>query len=109
MAHWIFSLSINIEPEDGVRVIRDCWLEKIDQLRSEKGGPIYLCGGGTFAGWLLNQDRIDQLKLKLSPIIFGHGIPLFSGADETLANFDLTAAKTYKSGVVLLEYERAKT
>ena len=106
MAHWIFSRTIDVPPADGVHIVRDHWLETIDELREQPGTAIYLCGGSVFAGWLLAEDRIDRLKLKLNPVLFGEGLPLFADGCAVTAPFRLISTKQYESGVMLLEYER---
>lgn len=107
MQHWIFSKTIDVEPADGVHIVRDNWLSTIDDLKMAKGSDIYLCGGSIFAGWLLSQDKIDRLKLKLNPVTFGEGLPLFTCQDADIAAFKLVDTKTYESGVILLDYVRA--
>lgn len=106
MEHWIFSKSIDLSPKDGVTVIRNNWLGKIDQLQNTDGTDIYLCGGSIFAGWLLSHNKIDILKLKLNPVVFGSGLSLFSHSDIDTSSFKFVNSKTYESGVVLLEYHR---
>ncbi len=106
MEHWIFSQTLDVSLADGVHIVRDHWLETIDELRNAKGSDIYLCGGSMFAGWLLSEGRIDRLRLKLNPVLFGKGLPLFSGQDGGVANFEHVNTKSYQSGVVLLDYAR---
>lgn len=105
MTHWIFSKTIDISPADGVHVVRNDWLGKIDQLIASDGPEIYLCGGSVFAGTLLAAGRIGCLRLKVNPVVFGEGLPLFAGRQPDLSKFNLTNTKTYQSGVVLLDYE----
>ena len=109
MEHWIFSRSMDASLEKEIRIVRDQQLAKIDELRAGEGTDIYLCGGAQFAGWLLGEDRIDKLKLKLNPVVFGQGKPLFQGAPAMTTAFRLVATTDYESGVKLLEYERAQT
>lgn len=106
MEHWIFSRTLAVTPASGVHIVRDNWLEKIDNLRAMDGPPIYLCGGSVFAGWLLRESRIDALIIKLNPVVFGAGLPLFSGAEYRPENYDLLSAKEFKSGVLELHYTK---
>lgn len=105
MQHYLFSKSLqfdNSSPQ--VEVIAEKQLEFIRTLKEEEGSPIYLCGGGQFAGWLLDNELIDELKVKLNPVVFGSGIPLF-GTSHKAVNLQLKASKTYESGVMLLTYD----
>ena len=108
MEHWIFSKTIDVTPASGVHLVRNHWLKTIDDLRSANGSDIYLCGGGEFAGWLLSERRIDKIKLKLCPVVFGRGIPMFGVASNSLTRFSLVDTKPYKSGVILLDYVRTE-
>ena len=108
MEHWIFSKTIDFAPYDGVNLVREDWLGVVDKLRAADGHDIYLCGGSIFAGWLLSEGRIDRLKLKLNPVAFGSGVPLFAGHQSDIINFELVNTKPYQSGVVLNEYIRSK-
>ena len=47
------------------------------RLKQEDGGGIYLAGGGNLAGQLI--DEIDELVVKVYPLVLGEGIPMFAG------------------------------
>jgi dihydrofolate reductase len=47
-------------------------------LRAGAGLDIYLAGGATLAGALV--DEIDELVIKLYPVVAGSGVPLLSDA-----------------------------
>ncbi len=103
--HYVFSQSLQIPESAGLTVVRGDTLEQLDAIKQADGDDIYLCGGGALAGYLLAHDRIDQLKIKLSPLVYGSGIRLF-GNDDLRKKFELVSVKTYDSGVVLLDYRR---
>ncbi|MCH6230037.1 dihydrofolate reductase family protein [Microbacterium sp. CFH 31415] len=87
--------SIRVTDDDPRRVVAD--------LRSKPGGDIWLCGGGDVAAQL--RDEIDRLVIKVNPLVFGDGIPLFAGEYRPAA-FELTASRAFASGVVVNEYRR---
>jgi len=80
MKHYIFSSSLHFENPQVTVCKPD--LSIIKKLKEETGSDIYLCGGGEFAGWLLLNEEIDILKIKLNPFIQGKGIPLFGGVKK---------------------------
>ena len=102
MRHLVFSKTLRL-PGSDVEVIDGDPLPVIRALKDGTGTDIYLCGGGAFAGHLLDHGLIDELALKLNPLLFGRGIPLF-GPSRTPQRLALTESRTYKSGVVLLRY-----
>jgi dihydrofolate reductase len=89
MQHYIFSNSLKFDNPDPKLHIRPIELEEIGKLKRETGSDIYLCGGGKFAGWLLDNGQIDMLKIKLNPIILGEGVRLFGVSKK---NFKFDAA-----------------
>lgn len=105
MDHHIFSTTINLPDTSDVNVVRSDWLSHLETLRARKGMPIYLCGGGQFAGWVLQQGLIDRLILKSAPITLGEGVPLFSGAPLT-THWQTKSVTPYATGVTLLELSR---
>lgn len=103
MRHFVFSKSIDLPESSQVDAVPDNWLQTVDALKAEPGGDIYLCGGGTFAGYLLTHGRIDRLVIKLAPVVLGHGIPLFGNVAHP-GSFKPVQTQCYENGVTLLEY-----
>ena len=61
-----------------------------------------MCGGGQLASALAGE--IDRLVLKVNPVMFGAGIPLFAGRGYLPRNAELTASERFQSGVVINDY-----
>ncbi len=105
MQHYIFSRSLTFDqPNQQVQIVNRDEIEFINQLKQGEGTPIYLCGGGDFAGSLLIHQLIDELKFKLNPVLFGSGIPLFGNTKKEV-NLILLDAKIYETSVLLLTYQ----
>ena len=105
MSHHIFSNSLSFDnPSDQVHV-EPLSIERVKAIRDAAKTDVYLCGGGQFAGWLLENDLIDQLKVKLNPIVLGEGVPLF-GTSKASANWQLIDQASYSDGLQILTYER---
>jgi dihydrofolate reductase len=106
MKHYIFSktLQFNTDHSEQVEVIDKNEIEFIKQLKQASGKDIYLCGGGTFAGFLFDNKLIDELIIKLYPVIFGSGIRLF-GKNTKAIDLSLVKSKEYKTGVLRLTYK----
>jgi dihydrofolate reductase len=105
MKNYVFSRSIQIDAplDERLTVVRDDAVSFVTNLKTEEGGPVYLCGGGIFASSLLDNDLIDSLIIKLNPVLLGKGIRLFERSNRK-ADLSLIDTKVYKSGVVLLTY-----
>src|SRR3712207_2961500 len=76
LRQYVVSRSITHSPDPAVEVVSGDPLAMIRRLKAEEGMGIYLIGGSRLAGTLL--PEIDELVIKLYPIVAGTGIPLFT-------------------------------
>ena len=107
MEHFIFSNSLEISVLHPQVHIEKLNLRRITAIRDASPTDVYLCGGGQFAGWLLDNGLVDRLKVKINPIILGEGVPLF-GTSTTNAVFDLSESKVYDKGLQIAYYNIRK-
>ena len=49
----------------------------IRELKAKPGGELQLHGSGELLRWLLERDLVDELNLRIYPVIVGDGIRLF--------------------------------
>jgi len=103
LRQFVVSSSLTGTPDD-VTVIRQDVVSRVRELKEEDGLDIWLCGGGKLAAELLPQ--IDKLLLKINPVVFGRGIPLFDGKAD-ITKFKRTNARLFESGVSFMTYERS--
>lgn len=104
MEHFIFSDSLKIENMADTVHIEPLSVERIAEIKRTSETDVYLCGGGAFAGWLLDHGLVDQLKLKLNPIILGAGIRLF-GNSTKIAKWNLIKTEPFEEGLKILTYD----
>jgi dihydrofolate reductase len=100
----VFSRTLPPDPTRRVEVLPTDPVPVVRGLREESGGPIYLCGGGALASTLLNAGLVDELILKVNPVLLGAGIGLAPGLLTALP-LTLLSARPYASGVVRLHYQ----
>ena len=104
MDHYIFSKSLSFDTKhEKVHLIPDFKIAKINELKKTSKTDIYLCGGGIFAGWLLEHKLIDVLKVKLNPLLLGDGIRLFGDSKQGY-KLNLTDTQSYDGGLVFNTY-----
>jgi len=77
--------------------------EEIANLRQQEGGTIGVSGGPTFAAGLLQQGRIDELRLTIHPVALGGGTPLFSAPQK----LKLLRSRSFATGAILNTYHPA--
>ena len=103
LASFVFSSSIGESPDDRVRIISEAPSSFVRELKQQAGGDIYLCGGAQLAATLLAEGLIDEIILKLNPLLIGAGISLFASVEQPTL-LELVNTKVYGNGVLLLTY-----
>ena len=79
---------------------------EVSVLRGQPGGDIYIYGSLSVARTLLTAGLVDELVLMIEPITLGGGKTLFP-SDGEVREFELTSAKTARTGVQVCRYQRA--
>ncbi|MFY0578956.1 dihydrofolate reductase family protein [Cystobacter fuscus] len=64
---------------------------------------IYLCGGGLLATTLFDAGLIDEVIIKVNPVMIGSGKAVAPRLAQ-LVGLELLGTQTYQSGVVVLHY-----
>lgn len=103
MDHFIFSKSLTFNDPDPKIHIKKIDLDEIKKIRDQSETDIYLCGGGVFAGWLLDNEMIDTLKLKVNPLILGQGIKIFGNSTKNYL-LELLESNAYDDGLLINTY-----
>ncbi|MBH0775423.1 dihydrofolate reductase family protein [Nocardia bovistercoris] len=113
LRQYVVSTTLPDNPDPAVELIPGDPLPKVRALKRESGLGIWLCGGGELAHTLL--PEIDQIFLKLYPIVLGNGTPLFGtglfGAGARLpdaARFRVITSRIFEDGVAFLKYSRIR-
>jgi dihydrofolate reductase len=88
-------------PDAAVQLVSREAVALVRELKKQSGKDIWLCGGGDLATTLF--PEINEMILKVNPILLGSGIPLFSGVAKQ-TDLELTDSKVYSNGFMLLRY-----
>ncbi|MDQ3123894.1 MAG: dihydrofolate reductase family protein [bacterium] len=79
---------------------------KLEELKEQDGPMLQVHGSGNMTQTLLKNDLVDELWLKIFPIVLGKGKRLF--AEGTMpAAFELMESKTSPFGVIFSNYKRS--
>jgi dihydrofolate reductase len=81
-------------------------LADIKKIKRSKGADIQVWGSSKLVHLLLKNDLVDELRLKIHPLILGKGKKLF--ADGIIpAAFRLSKTQITSTGVIIAVYKRA--
>lgn len=103
MTQYILSNNLTFENKHEQVKVVPLEIERIQKLKEKADTDIYLCGGGQLAGWLLNNNLLDEVKIKLNPVIIGSGTKLFEGVKKNYA-LSLISDKNYDDGMKIVHY-----
>ncbi|MBW4635929.1 MAG: dihydrofolate reductase family protein [Iphinoe sp. HA4291-MV1] len=101
MKQYLFSRTLKESPDKNVELVSTDAVALVRKLKTQTGKDIWLCGGGDLATTLFSE--IDEMILKVHPVLLGSGIPLFSGVVKQ-TKLELTDSKIYNNGFMLLHY-----
>ncbi len=76
-------------------------------LRKKRGKNIWMMGGGEIIASFLDDAEIDELNIRVIPILIGEGIPLIQPRHR-LIRLKLLSSKEFSDGVVGLRYQVAR-
>jgi dihydrofolate reductase len=101
-----YVLSQTMEESDWKNTVFLKSLEDIKKLKNSEGADIQVWGSGKLIQLLLKHDLVDELRVKIYPLMLGEGKKLFQ--DGTIpAAFTLTESQVTTKGVIVATYKRA--
>lgn len=101
---YVFSDTLNPELNPLVEVVGKAgFIKKVNEIRNQPGGDIWLFGGAELIASFINENLIDDFLLSIHPIILGSGKPLFSGLPNRVELIH-TGTHTYSSGLIQARY-----
>jgi dihydrofolate reductase len=80
---------------------------EVSKLKQELSGEIIVPGSFQLVHALLEHDLVDELRLKIFPVVLGAGQRLF-GETSDKRPMRLVASQTVEGDVAVLSYERAR-
>ncbi|WEA02804.1 dihydrofolate reductase family protein [Mucilaginibacter sp. SJ] len=81
-------------------------IEDIKKLKDSEGSDIKVWGSGELVKLLLKHDLVDELWLKIYPVLLGKGKTIFS-EDTVPTTLAVTESTVTPSGVIFVNYKRA--
>lgn len=81
-------------------------IEDIKKLKTSEGEAIKIWGSSELVQLLLENDLVDELHLKIHPVLLGNGKKLF-GDNAFPRTLTVASSVTTSEGVLLVNYQRA--
>jgi dihydrofolate reductase len=78
----------------------------VRELKAKPGNEIQVHGSGVLLRWLLDRDLVDELNLRLYPVVVGDGLRLFAEQGQS-HDMTLVESRSTSGGVTLLTYRPA--
>jgi dihydrofolate reductase len=88
------------------RLVRDDIAGEVIRLKQQPGKDLEV-GGADLASAVMRLGLIDEVWLYVQPVILGGGRRMLPALEERI-HLRLLETRTFRSGVVLLRYERAE-
>jgi dihydrofolate reductase len=106
LRHLVVSTSLKQTADPAVELVSSDPVARVRELKGEDGADVWLVGGATLAGSLV--EEIDRLVLKVAPLTLGAGIPLWGrDAEMVPRSWRPTDRTVLASGVVFASYAPA--
>ncbi len=78
----------------------------IRELKAQPGNELQVHGSGELLRWLLEHDLVDELNLRIYPVLVGDGMRLFPDGGQT-HNLELIDSRSTSTGVMIQTYRPA--
>lgn len=100
----VFSRSLTHADWGPTEVTRRSPTAVVAELRRQPGKDMVVLGSSSVVSTLLRAGLIDDLRIRVQPVLLGKGRPLFADQEER-HYLRLVSARAFESGVVALHYE----
>lgn len=88
-------------------VLKGDAVNEVSKLKQELDGEIQVAASFQLVHTLMEHDLVDELRLKIFPVVLGTGERLFGETSNKKA-MHLVDTRTVEGGVVVLTYERVR-
>jgi dihydrofolate reductase len=103
---YVVSTSLRNPSWENTIVIKDHVPEQIRKIKEQKGPELQVHGSLNLIQTLMKHDLVDELWLKIYPVMLGSGKKLFEEETKFEGSFTLLETKTSPSGVIIANYRR---
>ena len=103
LRQYVMSTSLDGTDDPAVELVSEDPSAFVRTLKKEEGLDLWLCGGGKLAAAL--RDEIDEVIVKINPVVIGSGVPLFD-SDYSPQRYRVVSGRVFTSGVTVVTYAK---
>lgn len=100
----VLSKTLQQADAKNARIISKNIPAEINKIKQQPGKNILIFGSPTTVHSLIELNLLDGFWILIHPVIFGQGIPLFTGSKKPV-KLNLSATKQFLNGMVGLNYD----
>ncbi len=101
---YVVSSTLEHPAWDNSTVLRGDVLTEVSNLKQQIDGDIVIAGSFQLVHTLMEHDLVDELRLKVFPVVLGAGERLF-GQTSDKKPMSLTGTQTLEGGIAYLTYQ----
>lgn len=99
----VVSKTLTTEGLTDTVIIKDHIKEEISALKKQEGKDILIFGSPTISRILMQMELIDEYWIFINSVVFGQGIPLFTGG-ERKTKLKVGNIKQFANGEIAINY-----
>ena len=100
----VFSRTLTRAAWQNTTIVSDPPSARVSQMKAEEGGDMVVLGSASIVSELLRTGNVDELKIRVQPVVLGAGRPLFIG-QTSRHPLKLLGERTFTTGAIGLHYE----
>jgi dihydrofolate reductase len=100
----VFSRTLDSSTWQNTKFVRRPVAETIREEKQGSGGSILILGSSLILAPLWKEHLVDELNVRIQPVVVGKGRPLFADSEIRQA-LALKESRNFQSGVTALRYE----
>jgi dihydrofolate reductase len=104
MPKYVVSSTLEAPDWNNSTVLRGDVLHEVSKLKQEINGEIVVPASFQLVHTLMEHDLVDELRLKIFPVVLGAGARLFGDTSDK-KSMRLVATQTVEGDVAFLTYE----
>jgi dihydrofolate reductase len=100
----VFSRTLERADWANTKLLKGNLVAEVKELKRQGNGNTFVFGSGNLSAELIEHGLFDEYRLAVTPVLLGHGKPLFGHFGERLP-LKLLEARPLSNGGVILRYE----